>query len=70
LGRFVAARKQNHQFHAAFDEIEPIPRTVMNTHFRHTFAYRLAVSKISQLCAADPHLDARSGLRITQGGKP
>ena len=47
LGPLTSRGKQDDQFKALLNEIDPIPRSVIETHFRNAFADRFHITRIS-----------------------
>ena len=54
----VGARKQNDERDRALDEIDVVPRTIVDPHFRDATAHRLHVARVSDHQTIDARLNA------------
>ena len=67
---FAAPAKQHNNPRSLADEIEPIPRPVVNAYLGYAFAHRLGIAEIPQLNLNQPGVNSFKGPFISKAVEP
>jgi hypothetical protein len=70
LGSLIATGEQDHKRLSALNEIDSVPRTIVDTQFRDALSHRFHIAGVAQRQAADARINMSPRLSIFQPLEP
>ncbi len=66
LAGLVSAAQENQDFASALNEVDSVPRAVINSHLADAMTNGFDIARVAEPEAIDPHLDASGSSPIPQ----